>query len=288
MNKSKKRLFTKIAVVTLIYELIFQGGGALLISYGSNIYSNEYISMIASSITALTVALLLLGITDVNISYKSFGPLKFMWLLLIVYGIQGLTSYIMNPFVDWLASHGYELGSSMDAASKTDLTNIFDIIYAVLMAPLFEELLYRGLIYGNLRRYGRIFAIIITALLFGLMHINIIQLLPAFLIGVVLAWTREAYGIQYSIMIHMSNNLLAIVLNEFAVDHTLITALYMFLIFGGMITVFVTVIKNFTKIIRDINHEQELGSNLKAWFTTAPVVIITAFYLILTVVTIIL
>lgn len=278
MDNSRKRLFSKIAIATIIYGIIFQGGGALIISYGSPIYSNEYISMIASSIVALTVTVLFLGFNDLNISYKQFGPLKFIWLLLIVYGIQGMSSFIINPLVDWLSSHGFEVNSALDAASKTDLTDVWDIVYAVFMAPLFEELLYRELIYSNLRKYGKIFAITITAFLFGLMHLNIIQLLPAFFIGIVLAWIRETYGLPYSIMIHMSNNLFAIILNEFAKLDMLITALYMFMIFGGMLTVFITLVMNFKKILQDINNEQKLRYNLRGWFTNIPVAIITIFY----------
>ena len=42
---------------------------------------------------------------------------------------------------------------------------------AVLLAPLTEETLIRGLVFGNLRRKNRVLAYIITALVFGLMHI---------------------------------------------------------------------------------------------------------------------
>ena len=63
------------------------------------------------------------------------------------------------------------------------------VILAIVVAPATEELLFRGLILrGFLSRYSVRKAILISAVLFGLFHLNPWQFLPATIAGVLLAW----------------------------------------------------------------------------------------------------
>lgn len=69
------------------------------------------------------------------------------------------------------------------------------LILAVVVAPLTEELLFRGLILrGFLRRYSVRTAIIASALLFGAFHLNPWQFLGAVALGVLFAWTFVRTG----------------------------------------------------------------------------------------------
>lgn len=80
------------------------------------------------------------------------------------------------------------------------------------LAPAFaEELLFRGVIYTNLRPYGKTFAILTSAVMFGLMHENIEQLLYTTMAGICLAMIYEATGsIWGSVFLHMFFNLYAV------------------------------------------------------------------------------
>ncbi len=77
----------------------------------------------------------------------------------------------------------------------------------VILAPIFEELLYRYGAIGYARRYGEWNAIFISALIFGLVHANIFQFFYAFLLGLlfgyVYIYTRQ---IKYTIALHMLFN----------------------------------------------------------------------------------
>ena len=65
----------------------------------------------------------------------------------------------------------------------------------VVLAPITEEFLFRGVILqGFLRNYGRRKAIIVSALLFALFHLNPWQFPVAFLSGVVLGWWLAVTG----------------------------------------------------------------------------------------------
>ncbi|MDH6593116.1 membrane protease YdiL (CAAX protease family) [Variovorax sp. TBS-050B] len=61
-----------------------------------------------------------------------------------------------------------------------------------VMAPLLEEMLFRGIVLrGFLRRYGRWQAIVGSALVFGAAHMNIYQFAVGLVLGTVLGWLYE-------------------------------------------------------------------------------------------------
>ena len=66
------------------------------------------------------------------------------------------------------------------------------VLAVCVMAPLLEEMLFRGIVLrGFLQRYPRWQAIFMSALLFGAAHMNIYQFVVGFVMGTVLAWLYE-------------------------------------------------------------------------------------------------
>jgi len=63
-----------------------------------------------------------------------------------------------------------------------------DVIMAVFVAPILEEIVFRGVIMNNLRKYGIKVALIINSLLFGLSHYNVEMIIPAFLTGIIFSY----------------------------------------------------------------------------------------------------
>lgn len=92
---------------------------------------------------------------------------------------------------------------------RTTATQILYFGYSVILAPLVEEVLFRGAVLGCLRKYGDWFAIIMSALMFGLYHGNVGQFVFASLIGVILGYLRVRTGsLLPGILLHLLNNLL--------------------------------------------------------------------------------
>lgn len=87
-----------------------------------------------------------------------------------------------------------------------------------------EELIFRGVIFGGLRRsFGMWTSVLLSALMFALMHQSLVQLLYPFILGCVLAVVMEKTGnILYTILIHMFNNFATILLT-FIFEHYAIT-----------------------------------------------------------------
>jgi len=80
-------------------------------------------------------------------------------------------------------------------------------LYSAFLAPVSEELLFRGYVLRSLRPYGKRFAILGSALLFGLFHGNLLQGPYAFLVGLILGYLACEYSIFWAIMLHIFNNL---------------------------------------------------------------------------------
>lgn len=112
--------------------------------------------------------------------------------------VSGLEA-VMNLFDKSLL----ELLESVSGSSSS----LSMFLYASLLAPITEELIFRGWIQGSLRPYGKKFAILGSAILFGLFHGNLIQTPYAFLVGLVLGYTAMEYSIWWAIALHMINNL---------------------------------------------------------------------------------
>lgn len=81
------------------------------------------------------------------------------------------------------------------------------------MGPLLEEIVFRGGIQQHLKRTGlsRWWAILITSLAFALVHGNVMQALPAMLLGVVLGWLYEKRGYHVAVMAHVANNIIGVI-----------------------------------------------------------------------------
>ena len=83
-------------------------------------------------------------------------------------------------------------------------------ITAVIVAPVLEELIFRGIILeGFLKNYSPVKSILLVSLLFGLSHLNIWQFIGAFVIGAFISWIYwKTRSIGLSIAVHMTNNLI--------------------------------------------------------------------------------
>lgn len=122
-------------------------------------------------------------------------------------------------------------------------------VYTIFMAPILEELCFRGVVFGILEdsgiRPGLI--ILISSLLFGAMHIAIpLQMLYAMFLSLFFGYMRYKYrSVGFTIFIHMMFNILGTFLSE-AIDKSGMSEGLM-LIFGGIalfIIVFVFVLVN--------------------------------------------
>ncbi len=95
------------------------------------------------------------------------------------------------------------------SATPQDLADA--LVLFALVPALLEELLFRGLLFAILVRLrGPAFAVGISALLFGIAHLDPHHGAVAALLGVQLGLLRLLYGLPFAITAHLLNNVLAL------------------------------------------------------------------------------
>lgn len=185
-----------------------------------------------------------------NLSFKQ---------MIILFFVSMGTTYVFN-FVGNIINQiiegikGSEVINPLDTV--IDLSNIVPlIIVVVILTPIIEEFVFRGVLLDKLRRFGDKTAIIFTALVFGLFHGNFSQFFYAFALGLIFAYiTIKTNTIRYSIVLHMLVNLFGSVIMPMLVlggDGTSL-AIAGFLVLLFLIVGTVLFFKNLKKVKKDI------------------------------------
>lgn len=113
----------------------------------------------------------------------------------------------LNILVSWLPLENL-LENEFDGLSH----NLIGAFTISVIAPLLEEVMFRGAIQGYMLRKVRNpwLAIIISALIFGIFHMNPVQIVYATLLGIVLGWIYYRTGSLMSVILgHVLNNTIA-------------------------------------------------------------------------------
>ena len=88
------------------------------------------------------------------------------------------------------------------------------ILFFCALAPICEEFIFRGVILQSLRPYGNGFAILLSALLFAMMHGNLAQFPLAFLVGLAFGYFVIRFeSIWATVLMHASVNLVSTLVN---------------------------------------------------------------------------
>lgn len=93
-----------------------------------------------------------------------------------------------------------------------------------IVSPLAEELVFRGILYNELKRsYKLPLAMLVSALLFGLYHMNTVQGVYGFIMGLLLVYLYEYFGsFLWPVLVHILANSLVYILSNTGVATTFI------------------------------------------------------------------
>jgi membrane protease YdiL (CAAX protease family) len=127
--------------------------------------------------------------------------------LLLSTGLVYSSIFVLNIFVMW-----FPLEDHLETQFEGLSHNLLGVFSISILAPLLEEVLFRGAIQGYLMRHFKKpwVAIIISALIFGIYHMNPVQVVYATLLGIVLGWIYYRTGNLLSVIVgHILNNSMA-------------------------------------------------------------------------------
>lgn len=158
-------------------------------------------------------------------SYRPMGFSVFFQLLCVFFSLQmagSLISGYLEGILNLWGLSTYSFLEEVTGGSKT----VSMFLYVSVFAPIVEELLFRGAILRTFQPYGKRFAIVFSALLFGLFHMNLVQTPFAFFLGLILGYVAVEYSLTWSIVFHFINNC---IMAELLSDYTNLQSVLMFL-----------------------------------------------------------
>ena len=137
--------------------------------------------------------------------------------ILISFGL-GIICFLINIAVSSLfngilvfAGYEFPVGSGSADPSTITIWDFFKDVILVAVFPAFcEEFLHRGIVLQGTKHMGFKKAIVISSLLFALLHLNIQQVSYAFVVGLILGFVAViTKNIFPAIIIHFTNNLIS-------------------------------------------------------------------------------
>ena len=145
-------------------------------------------------------------------NFAPFGGWLCAALVMVVTLAAGILSdyitSIMPPMPEWLEEA---------LKSLTSGTFWVNFICVSIFAPIFEEWLCRGMVLRGLLNRGvkPVWAILFSAVFFGLIHMNIWQMVPAIILGLIFGYVYwKTRSLKLTMLMHFTNNTLALILSH--------------------------------------------------------------------------
>ena len=166
---------------------------------------------------------------------ETFHPLQIASVFVLVPGLQFFSSYLTEIVSAMFPELLRQFEELEKMAGLDSHMSFITILYAVIFAPLCEELIFRGVTMRLFRRALPFWAAnLLQAALFGLLHMNWIQGIYAFALGLALGILCEKGGsIYYSMLLHILFNFWGACISQFLGNHiedTFPTAVMIFLV----------------------------------------------------------
>lgn len=176
---SKLNVNTIMILSTAIISIIAMGITAVFINMYSD-YKKEEAKLTGKKIFEYTfIGITLIGILQVVLSY--------------IYSKLGMDYNVLESF-EVLPGAGI-------------LDKVIYFVGIAIVPAIFEELLFRKAILNYSKRFGKLFAVLFSALIFGLIHMNLSQGIFAFILGIIFAIIAiKTNSIKITMLLHFLNN----------------------------------------------------------------------------------
>ncbi len=168
---------------------------------------NAVVISLVSFLAMLVVAAIVYKKTKVSVKMEKLSPITLIGSLLLTYlagdGISRLLALL--PLDDMYETYVEIMEASLSG------NPVLVLITLVLVGPLVEELIFRGILYSSFRnRYGVWVSAILGGLVFAIAHGNIFQSLGTFAIGMILCLAYERFNnLTVPFLMHAFNNFIA-------------------------------------------------------------------------------
>ena len=215
-----------------------------------------------------------------------FTLFKAVGYLFIVLFLNEFSSVIVS-FISYVMSQcGFKMYNINDYTNfESTNAKVSEFMYSVLVAPVTEEFFYRGMVLKNFSKASQRCGIFLSALLFGLMHTTVPQIVLGFTMGIFLAHiTLKHNSIIPAIIAHSFNNSLGYILNPVGnitseTGIIIANSVYYACVMLGLFALVGFKLTN--KLPHDTPHQSRRGISLA--LTSIPVLIVIVYYIIKTI-----
>lgn len=183
-----------------------------------------------------------------------------------------LSTFLIN-FISLMVQSlmGVDFTSGMEDMTVTNVKDfLFMTLFVAIIPAILEEVAIRGVLLQPLRRFGDGFAIVVSAVIFSLLHGNMVQVPYTVVAGIYFGYIAVATGsIWPSIILHFFNNFYSVMITAFDSNFSVTTANVVTLGTLGLMTV--TGIFAFNKY-RSMNYKVKLAKGVNSLNTTEKVI----------------
>ena len=217
-----KKTFSRIGSVLGIGTIIFLGSNVIL-SVLIQPFLSGFFACILSNTDMLLITQLMTSVLSLFLAYKyvmshvetkeeKVSPKQYTAKIIIVSLAIIAALQIVLDYIYTLLHLDYDVTALFDISTASPMHTKILFIIAIALAPaIFEELFCRKALIKFLKPHGRLFAIIISSLLFGLIHMNVQQFIFAFIVGIILALIYEyTNSVVYTMVVHFINNSISV------------------------------------------------------------------------------
>ena len=257
-NVNVKSVFSRVGLATAVLGVVVNLVQMIIITI-FNVVNPAFESNGWFRYLLIAVSFYLIGFPICCLILKSIpdGPKReeenltfggFIKFFLISYFIMVLLNLFTTGFL-WIVGNFKEADVVNPLESVLSNSSIWaTIIFAGILSPIIEEVLFRGVMLNKLRTYGDKIAIITTALLFGLFHENFSQFFYAVGLGMIFAYVTLKTGtIKYSIGLHIMINMMGSVIGTQVLNSTIATMIFGIVVWVFVIAGLILFIKDFKK-----------------------------------------
>lgn len=168
------------------------------------------VGVLASAVTALAAVAIAAAVRVRSLAALGLRTVPWRWVALGAgAGVLGwaINRGVILGYVAITGDTGNPQQGLADAAAGSVIGLLGLLAVGAVVIPVAEELLFRGVLYGGLRRYGVARATIVSAAVFGLAHGPTVVALGAFVLGVIMALVYERTGSLWpAVVAHGVNN----------------------------------------------------------------------------------
>ena len=217
----KKAANYGMAVLVFAITMVLMNGSAILLSLGTSIFGMfiggyngadmtynflmDNLNLYSCMIYVITGTVFLLwyyfvfiepaGLNKfVNAQTGKLSPVCFIWLVPLAFAVQHAISLLMGAIAMIAPSAMESYTELVDSSGLTEYSPVW-VIATLILPPLVEETIFRGLILQYLRKAGACFIVanLLQSVLFGIFHMNLVQGVYAAFLGFLLGYLAWRY-----------------------------------------------------------------------------------------------